>query len=130
MSRMLESIPPAPSLTELLAELRDQMVFNRVAAENAHAAKNVAYFERNLIAQLAAALAMELDYPVWIGIDESEPEWPVLFIELPTGQVSWHLPKSELHQGVFVEFGKRRWDGHTTDTKHERIKDFLRLLNA
>lgn len=46
--------------------------------------------------------------------DPAEPEWPVAFIELPTGQISWHLPQHPTE-----------WDGHTTEEKFERIRRFV-----
>jgi hypothetical protein len=45
-----------------------------------------------------------------IRIDTADPEWPVVYIELPTGQVSWHMPQHPIE-----------WDGHDTATKYERI---------
>lgn len=49
-----------------------------------------------------------------IRIDPNEPEWPVVYIELPTGQVSWHMPQHE-----------KEFDGHSTEEKFERIKRFI-----
>jgi len=49
-----------------------------------------------------------------IRIDPDQPEWPVVFIELPTGQVSWHI----------AQHG-REWDGHTTEEKYSRIRKLL-----
>ena len=47
--------------------------------------------------------------------DTDEQEWPVAFIELPSGQVSWHLPQH-----------LRPWDEHSTEEKYARIERFLR----
>ena len=58
--------------------------------------------------------AHKLGYAAGFRIDASEPEWPVAFIELPTGQVSWHLPQHEIP-----------WDGHTTEAKYERIDKYV-----
>jgi len=49
-----------------------------------------------------------------IRIDPEQPEWPVVFIELPTGQVSWHI----------AQHG-REWDRHTTEEKYGRIRKLL-----
>lgn len=57
--------------------------------------------------------AIAIGYSAGIRIDPQEPEWPVVFIELPTGQVSWHVPQHEVV-----------WDGHTTEEKYQRIKEF------
>lgn len=61
----------------------------------------------------ALALAHDLGLPAGIRIDPVEPAWPVVYIELPTGQVSWHMPE---HPQAF--------DGHTTPEKHDRIRAF------
>lgn len=94
------------------------------------AARNVAYAERNLAAQLAAHFTADEDYPVWWGIDPAEPDWPVLYIEGPTGQVSWHIPKAEViaaypeFTGHFAPPGPE-WDGHSIETKDDRIRALL-----
>lgn len=49
-----------------------------------------------------------------IRFDPKESEWPVVFIELETGQVSWHI---EQHPNA--------WDGHDTDKKYCRLKEYL-----
>lgn len=59
-------------------------------------------------------LANKLEYKTGVRIDESEPEWPVFYIELPTGQVSWHMPQHEM-----------AWDGHSTEEKFQRIQEFI-----
>lgn len=62
----------------------------------------------------ALGIAAELGYIVGIALDPAEPKWPVVYIELPTGQVSWHMPA----------YGGE-YDGHTTPEKYQRIRDFI-----
>jgi len=62
----------------------------------------------------AMHLAERRGFETGVRIDPEEPEWPVVYIELPTGQVSWHMPQHA-----------RPWDGHTTEQKYSRIQDFL-----
>jgi hypothetical protein len=59
--------------------------------------------------------ANQIGFLCGIRIDPAEPEWTVAFIELPTGQVSWHLQQ---HQ--------QQWDGHTTQEKRDRIYAYAR----
>lgn len=61
----------------------------------------------------AVALALNLGMSAGVRIDPAEPAWPVVYIELPTGQVSWHMPEHP-----------DSWDGHTTAQKHDRIRAF------
>lgn len=58
----------------------------------------------------AVHLALSAGFSAGIRIDPAEPAWPVVYIELPDGQVSWHMPAHV-----------RDWDGHTTPEKHARI---------
>jgi hypothetical protein len=72
------------------------------------------YPRREVLVLKAMLMARHLGYPAGYRIDPQEPDWPVAFIELPTGQVSWHMPAFPV-----------AWDGHTTDEKWARIETFL-----
>ena len=85
-----------------------------------------AYFDRNQAVLLAARLARTLGLRTGWHTDPDEPGWPVLFIELPTGQVSWHIPKAEADTWHPIWFSG--WDGHTLEQKRERISDFLKQV--
>ena len=82
-------------------------------------ANDANYIERyNLIWQAMGQAAAE-GIPVGILLDPAEPEWPCVYIELPTGQVSWHMPKHSCP-----------YDGHTTEEKFRRIQAFTRKGDA
>ncbi len=49
-----------------------------------------------------------------IRFDPEEPDWPVAFIELPTGQISYHLEPHDI-----------AWDKHTTEEKQIRILNYV-----
>lgn len=82
------------------------------------------YEERYGLVLLALATAWMCGLQVGFRLDEAEPNrfdpeppgsrWPVVYIELPTGQVSWHMPPHP-----------RDWDGHPTDEKYRRIDAFV-----
>lgn len=84
------------------------------------------YRERNIAVALAARLALELGYSVAIHTSDDDPEWPVVFIDLPTGQVSWHIPYDEVLEYFppLAEMVVNPWDGHSTDEKHLRVMRF------
>lgn len=82
-----------------------------------------AYFDRNQAVMALAKLAMQQGYKTGIRIDPQEPDWPVLMIDLPSGQVGWHLPKDEL-TGTWPEYDQA-WDGHNLDEKRQRLAQFL-----
>jgi hypothetical protein len=81
------------------------------------------YQDRNLVVQLAAILAQRLGFQVWVGVDKDEPDWPVIYIDLPTGQVSWHIPQHELI--AKLNPSEEKWDGHSPEEKQQRIREFL-----
>lgn len=66
----------------------------------------------------AVARAVSLGYSAGFAIDPKEPDWPVAYIELPTGQVSWHMPKHPVP-----------YDGHTTEEKYARLLRFVEGVN-
>jgi hypothetical protein len=84
-----------------------------------------AYADRNLLACLAAKLAREHAWAVDWANDPAAPDWPVLLIALPTGQISYHLPWREACVNVPVT-PSLAWDGHNTEEKRERIRRYLR----
>jgi hypothetical protein len=78
-----------------------------------------AYLDRNQLVQAMAKMAVKLGYNAGIKHD---PEWPIIYIELPTGQVSWHIPRKEL----IVELPEYSgvWDNHDLDEKRKRIEEY------
>ena len=82
-----------------------------------------AYLDRNLAVMALAKLAQKQGYQVGIMQDPQQPGWPVIMIDLPTGQVGWHLPKSELI-GTWPEYDQA-WDGHNLKEKRQRLAQFL-----
>lgn len=70
----------------------------------------VNYALRNDLVLTALSYARAAGLKAGIRLDPKLPEWPVVFIELPTGQVSWHLPQHG-----------EAWDGHSTEEKYERV---------
>lgn len=72
------------------------------------------YQRRNRLVFSALAQATACGLPAGVGLDPADPDHPVVvFIELPCGQVSWHLPA---HQWC--------WDGHSTTQKYQRIGQY------
>jgi FtsP/CotA-like multicopper oxidase with cupredoxin domain len=81
------------------------------------------YRERaHLVAHLAAL------YPSVIGYnDPNEPDWAVVFVKTPEGQLSWHVAPDDMDLFTHVAFGNLisrqvvTWDGHTTEEKYARL---------
>lgn len=67
------------------------------------------------------------------GGDVDGGGWALLFLDLPTGQASWYIaPRDhDLIQHVEVvghEDPRAQWDGHLTEEKYDRIRDYTRML--
>lgn len=81
---------------------------------------NAAYTERN---RLVAALARL--YPSGLArtaIPGWDPGWHgCVYIDLPTGQVSWHFHDDDAHLFEGIPPYAGHWDGHDTPTKYERL---------
>lgn len=98
------------------------LITAKINKEKAQAelAKNNAYKERDM---LVAALSKL--YPAWIGYHEGEDwedDWrTIIYIKLPSGQVSWHIHDSEKPLFDHLDPGIEEWDGHTTEEKYERL---------
>lgn len=88
--------------------------------ERQRADKDAAYLERN---QVVAALASvfpsgiaRTDIPGWL------PEWHrCVYIDLPTGQASWHYHDSQHDLFAHLPTYTKEWDGHTTPEKYARL---------
>lgn len=93
------------------------------------AQRDMAYQERNIMVALFGRLAMRAGYPVGIKkipIEDWDPEWyNCVFIELECGQLSWHIHDSELYLFEGLPEYKGEYDGHTTDEKYERAREWL-----
>lgn len=76
------------------------------------------YAHRNACVYLALHEATALGMPCGIALDPKEPDWPVAYIELPTGQISWHLPAHPT-----------AWDGHDGTKKTERITAWIATVD-
>ncbi len=90
-------------------------------------AKDTAYSERNQVVALLARIAHELGWGAGVGLHPAEDaaweaDWrTILFIDLPTGQVSWHFHDSECHLLEGLPPYPAAWDGHSTPEKYERV---------
>lgn len=106
---------PSPG-AGLLAELEQA----RKRIGELEAQKDGAYQERD---RLVAALSKL--FPATLARHEGadwEDEWRnIVFIDLPTGQASWHIHDSELPQFAHLSQSNPKWDGHTTEEKYARL---------
>lgn len=72
------------------------------------------YDKRNMAIYHAIGHALQCGYRAGICHDPADPDWPIAYIDLPTGQVSWHVPAY-----------RTIYDGHSTEEKYGRIDVFV-----
>jgi hypothetical protein len=87
-------------------------------------AKNMAYSERNkmLVAVCRMAIALGCNAGLGKHVGNWEEDWRnIVFIDLPSGQVSWHLHDCELNLFSFLPTYNGTWDGHSTQEKWDRV---------
>jgi hypothetical protein len=86
----------------------------------AREAKDYAYSERNQLVALLARL-----FPSGVkrtAIEGWEPEWQgCVYIDLPTGQASWHYHDKEAPLFADLPPYQGEWDGHSTVEKYHRV---------
>jgi hypothetical protein len=90
------------------------------AVEQMRDRKDAAYTERNRVVTALARLfpsgTRRTDIPGW-----SEDWHGCVYIDLPTGQVSWHYHDSQAPLFADLPPYRGEWDGHTTELKYERL---------
>lgn len=89
--------------------------------------RDAAYTERNrLVAALAWLIVESKTGLAWLAEHPDDPEWDpewrtIVFINGPTGQLSWHLHDSDVPLFDGLPRGPNNWDGHSTPEKYERV---------
>lgn len=79
-----------------------------------------AYRERNHLAAFLSHLypagTKATNIPGW------DKEWQgCVYVDLPTGQVSWHYHEREAHLFAHLPVYEKEWDGHCSEEKYERL---------
>lgn len=60
--------------------------------------------------------------------DADADEWAIVYAELPTGQVSWHVPRELVEDSRVPFISGVEWDGHDRSTKNTRLREFASVL--
>lgn len=89
-------------------------------------AKDAAYHERNMCVAALARQALAKGYEVYLARHEGgewDDDWRnIVFMNLHSGQVSWHIHDSEVELFAFLEWRRfASWDGHSTEEKYRRL---------
>lgn len=95
----------------------------------------MAYRERQQLIALIAKMAMAMGLKAGMRrhVDVEGEIWDgtymnMVYIDLPSGQVSWHIHDSELPLFSFLPPYEKEWDGHTVEEKFRRIREAVETL--
>lgn len=108
---------------EIINELRLRVEETRKIEDHLIDSRDRVYSERN---KVVAALSKV--FPAWLDEHQNvdsfwDQEWKnIVYINLPTGQVSWHIHASELQYFAHLKSEGDPWDGHTTEEKYARLE--------
>jgi hypothetical protein len=95
------------------------------ALADMEARKDAAYEERNRCVALIARMAIVLGFKAGVtrtAIEGWSEDWHgCVYVELPTGQASWHFHDSQAYLFEGLPSYEGKWDGHTTPQKYERV---------
>lgn len=88
-----------------------------------------AYFDRNQAALALCALLRKLEITVGWKDDGDYVDYVIMFADLPTGQVSWHIPRTEIRLEDWPRY-EGLWDFHVTSQKRDRLYEFMQQTLA
>lgn len=100
--------------------------YDENSVEDMRQRKDNAYWERNCVVALLARIALRLGAPA--GVNKTDiPGWSTdwhscVYVDLPTGQVSWHYHDSHAYLFNGLPKYEGTWDGHDTPEKYRRVK--------
>lgn len=102
----------------------------RKFADELRQQKDNAYLERNRCVALIARMARAMGFRVSVtrtAIEGWDEDWHnCVYIQLPTGQVSWHFHDSHMDLFGDLLFRPETWDGHDTEEKYRRVDEAFR----
>ena len=80
------------------------------------------YSERNRLAAAFARMALAAGFKAGKGVDPDETKWPVVYVETPNGQVSWHIASRDAD----ILKGLPDYEGQWDKTWRARYADWCR----
>jgi hypothetical protein len=106
----------------------EELVFQRTCERDAlRVQKDSAFAERNQCVALIARMAPWMGWNAGVARHpDSDASWErdwmtIVFVDLPTGQASWHFHDSEQRLVSGLPRYLKPWDGHSTEEKYRRV---------
>ena len=109
------------SLAEFLIDgIKEVIDLERAESTRLEAEKDDAYFQRNVLVAALAKLypsgIRKTDIPGW-----SDDWHGCCFIDLPSGQISYHYHDSHAYLFADLPPYEKPWDGHDKELVHKRL---------
>jgi hypothetical protein len=130
VSRVKELVDDLKYFKSLYTDMSAILEKSRIDLKACEEYRDCVYGERNkLVCALSkvfpAALARHSEYD-----KDWEEDWRwIVYITIPTGQVSWHIHDSELPDFNHLSRITACWDGHSIEEKYRRLKELLPVKN-
>lgn len=109
-----------------IKSLRSQLAAVTAERDDLRSRKDNAYWERNQCVALLAKFAQAMGFTVGTkktAIEGWDAEWHnCVYIDLPTGQISWHYHDDDAPGFAEFSFYRGEWDGHDTAEKYRRVR--------
>lgn len=107
------------------------MTYQEEPGRDYRAERDAAYVERNRCVAALARLIIAGGGRAWLADHQDDPSWDpewktIVFIDGPTGQLSWHLHDSDVPLFADLVRGPNVWDGHSTPEKYARVARIAR----
>lgn len=110
---------------ELSDSLQTQVLQLEAQLQQMEARKDAAYLERNRCVALIARMALATGWRAGVArtaIEGWSEDWHgCVYVDLPTGQCSWHFHDSQAHLFDGLPAYTDPWDGHDTPEKYRRV---------
>jgi hypothetical protein len=107
-----------------VVNVTDKEMAQAQALRAMEARKDAAYLERNQLVALLSKI-----FPAGkrkTAIEGWSEDWHgCVYIDLPTGQASWHYHDSQAHLFEHLPEYQGEYDGHTTEQKYQRIEGYV-----
>lgn len=87
------------------------------------------YFDRNQAVLAFCKLWQLRGGGVGWKEDYKDCDYVIMFADLPTGQVSWHILRSEINLEDWPRYDGL-WDFHVTAEKRDRLYEFMQQISA
>lgn len=125
LEAMSASTEAGKALAVLSRTLERELIAAQARIAELERAKDGAYLERNQCVALIAKMALAMGCRAGLAVTAIEgwsADWNgCVYIDLPSGQVSWHFHDTQAYLFDGLPHYEGKWDGHDTQEKYRRV---------